>query len=203
MATNSAIAHVGQSLIALLRDQIGSFVDDDEIALVSPGAEGAGDDFRLSLYLYDITQNEHLSNERPPVDPTEQAGHKLALDLHYLLTAHAKEPNGDPPTTRTSEQHDVLGRAMQVFNDNGIIRAPNLAGDLSSNEELSISMESVSREDLVNIWTTFQDTGYEPSVAYVVSPVLIESKRTAPIERVHEAEINEYRLRLERGDNDG
>lgn len=202
MATNSAIAHVGKSLINLLRDQIGPFVDDEEIALVSPGAEGAGDDFRLSLYLYDVTQNEHLSNERPSADPTEQAGQPLALDLHYLLTAHAKEPDGDPPTTRTSEQHDVLGRAMQVFHDNGIVRAPNLAGDLPSNEELSISMESVSREDLVNIWTTFQDSGYEPSVAYVVSPVLIESERAEAIQRVQEAEIREYNLRVERGDGE-
>lgn len=38
-------------------------VDDNDIALASPADEGVGQDLRLTVYLYDVTQNEHLSND--------------------------------------------------------------------------------------------------------------------------------------------
>lgn len=193
MPSHAAIADVGLTLVELLRDRMGSSIADEEIALASPGAEGAGDDFRLTLYLYDVTRNEHLSNERQPgTDPTERSGDPLALDLHYLLTAHAKDGSSDPPTTKTKEKHTVLGKAMQVLQDNAVVRTPELAGDLEAGDELAVSVESVDREGIVNIWTTFSDDPYEPSMPYVVSPVIIESERTVPTERVLDAEFGEY-----------
>ncbi|MFA9516365.1 DUF4255 domain-containing protein [Halopenitus sp. H-Gu1] len=203
MAGHAAIADVGLTLVELLRDRMGSSITDEEIVLASPGAEGAGDDFRLTLYLYDVSRNEHLSNEhRPPDDPTERPGNSLALDLHYLLTAHAKDGSSDPPTTKTTEQHTVLGRAMQVFQDNAIVRTPELSGDLTAGDEVTVSVEPVSREDVVNIWTTFSDDPYEPSIPYVVSPVIIESERTVPVDRVLDAEFSAFTFRTTGGDDE-
>lgn len=203
MSGHTAIADVGLTLVELLREKMGSSILDDEIVLASPGSEGAGDDFRLTLYLYDVSRNEYLSNERrPPEDPTERPGDPLALDLHYLLTAHGKSGSSDPATTRTQEQHTVLGRSMQILQDNAIVRTPALSGDLEAGDELTVAVEDVSREEIVNIWTTFSDDPYEPSVPYVVSPVIIESERTIPTERVLDAEFSEYTFTARRGEDE-
>lgn len=199
MGNHGAIADAGETLVALLRDRMGSLIGDEEIALASPGAQGAGDDFRLTLYLYDVSPSEHLSNERPPMTDSMREGDPLALDLHYLLTAHAKDGSNDPPTTRTKEQHTVLGRAMQILQDNAIVRQPDLEGDLDAGDELTVAVEDVPRDDVVNIWTTFSDDPYEPSVPYVVSPVIIESERREPLDRVVETEFGEYAFRTEQG----
>lgn len=63
MAKHTAIADVGQTLVMLLKDRIGEPVDDNDIALASPADEGVGQGLRLTVYLYDVTQNEHLSND--------------------------------------------------------------------------------------------------------------------------------------------
>lgn len=203
MAGHAGIADVGLTLVELLRDRMGTSIADEEIALASPAAEGAGDDFRLTLYLYDVSRNEHLSNQRQPrADSTVRPGDALALDLHYLLTAHAKDASTDPPTTRSTEQHTVLGKAMQVLQDNAIVRKPALAGDLTASDEVSVSIEDIAREEIVNIWTTFSDDPYEPSVPYVVSPVVIESERTRPTARVLDAEFSEYTFQVRGGDEE-
>lgn len=203
MPGHTAIADVGLTLVELLRERMGSSILDEEVVLASPGAEGAGEDFRLTLYLYDVSRNEHLSNERrPPADPTERPGEPLALDLHYLLTAHAKSGSSDPATTRTTEQHTVLGRAMQILQDSGVVRPPALSGDLEAGDELTVAVEEVPREEIVNIWTTFSDDPYEPSVPYVVSPVIIESERTVPTERVLDAEFEAYSFTASPGEDD-
>src|SRR5689334_528217 len=71
---------------------------------------------RLSLWLYQVTENEFLKNQPPPV---RSNGHSavqetpLALNLYYLVTPFA--PSGDADLL-------LLGLTMQVLYDNAIIR---------------------------------------------------------------------------------
>lgn len=194
MAADSAIAAVGETIVQMLENRMGGLVDDDEIVLGSPGDEDPGEDYRLTLYLYDVVQNEHLSNDRARPESTGRpAGAALVLDLHYLLTAHPKAKTGNETrTSRSAEQHRVLGRAMRIMADNAIVRKPDLHEELDATETVTMSLASRSRGELVDIWGTFTDVPYQPSVSYVVSPVVIDSQRGEESPRVTEATINEF-----------
>lgn len=208
MAADSAIADVGETLIGVLRDEMGDLVDQDEIALASPSTIGNGNEARLTLFLYRITENADLKNaRREAIDPTSTGDpphlqpSPLALDLYYLLTAHPAT-GGSDETERSGEQHLVLGRAMQVLHDNAIFRGSELRGSLASDpeeerseEELRITVaptDSPALDDLVNLWGTFPDQSFQPSLSYLVSPVRIDSKREIPIGRVVEKQDRYY-----------
>lgn len=194
MASYGAIADVGDTLVSLLQDRTSTAITDSEIVLGSPADDGAGTDFRLTVYLFDVRQNEHLSNDRArPESVSEYGGASLVLDLHYLLTAHPKKQQQQTKRTQKSlDQQEVLGRAMQILADNGIVRNPDLDEDLSEEPALTISFTEAERHELLDIWSTFPETAYQPSVPFVVSPVVIESERDSEPARVLEAEFEEY-----------
>lgn len=194
VANDTVIANVGKTLVGMLEDRMGDLVTDDEVVLASPGDEDPGDDYRLTLYLYDVTQNEHLSNERARPESTGRpAEAALVLDLHYLLTAHPKDASGnETSTSRTAQQHRILGRAMQIMADNAIVRKPDLHEDIDPTETITITMESVSRGELVDIWGTFTEVSYQPSIAYVVSPIVVDSQRPGTDSRVVEGTVNQF-----------
>lgn len=202
MAGDSAIAEVGETLVEVLRAQMTLLEGEDEIVLASPASVGDDSDARLTLYLYRITENGTMKNEPGPSGRDTLSRSPLALDLHYLLTAHPG-PGGDSEMGQTVQQHKVLGQAMRVFHDNGIIRGPDLVESLAGvGEELRIMVsptEQPSFDALVSMWGTFPDRAYQPSLSYCVSPVLVDSERTADAHRVVEAQTR-YRNEAERDD---
>jgi hypothetical protein len=72
----------------------------------------------------------------------------------------------------------LLGQAMRVFFDNGILTGSLLEGDLPRDEELRLSLQPITIEDLTRIWSVFPETALQPSVSYLVTPVRIRSNRT-------------------------
>lgn len=206
MGGYSAIGDVGETLIELLRDEItGREVVPDvtrnEIALTSPNAVGEDDsNLRLTLYLYRIDENAHLKNTpRQEVDAETVAESPLALDLHYLLTAH---PAGDPDvTTSSSDQHKVLGLAMQILQDDSILRGADLQGSLADDEELNVSMTPQATDEIGTIWNTFRETPFQPSVSYIVTPVLIEPHEREEVRRVVERDVR-YSTESENADGE-
>lgn len=179
MARSQAIAEAGQTLVSILQEQIGDNVVTNpktDIGLLSPGE--AGGSVRLTLYLYRVTESGHLEQRATNTGTLRPA--PIALELSYLLTAHPPQGMGDT-TAKAVSQHEVLGRAIQVLQDNAILRGPDLVGSLASDQELQISMQSVNpaeSDEILSLWNTFQGKPYRPSVSYLVSPVIIESERT-------------------------
>jgi len=136
---------------------------------------------RLSIWLYQITENEFLKNQ--PVARTN--GHTtmqdmpLALNLHYLITPFAPTPEAD---------HRVLGLAMQTLYDNAILPLRRPAEDIS--EELRVIFCRVSLEELTRVWEALREP-YRLSVAYTVRVTRIDSRRTPQRARVVESN-NDY-----------
>lgn len=200
-STYSAIADVGVTLVELLYVGIQEQIDikKEEIVLSSP--DEAGGQRRLTVYLYQVTENSHLPN----ADRRDGAGDEsdfdtaneppLVLDLHYLLTAHPKQGGqsgaGNTLTTTTSEQHKLLGLAMQVLHENSILRGADLSESFSG-RELHISLETSSTDELTNIWSTFHEQPLRPSITYIVTPAVIESTESHDLHRVVKRRIEEY-----------
>ncbi|WP_436926280.1 DUF4255 domain-containing protein [Halosimplex amylolyticum] len=202
-----AIAQVGELLVDRLYEEISRSKDirAREIALTSP--DGAAGTHRVTVYLYEVTRSAHhlnadgrqgLADRRQEGDDEagdEASGDPLVLDLHYLVTAHPAggggSDSGGEATARTAGQHELLGLAMQAIHENHILRGADLPGSFAG-RELQIDVESRSTNELTNIWSTFQDEPYRPSVAYRVTPVVIESEGAAGGERVVEQRFEEY-----------
>jgi hypothetical protein len=189
MGDYGTIADVGETLITLLRDNMSDLFPDPvaSIALLSP-ADVEDQNIRLTLFLYSVLENPHLKNqEMRNLNPTQLAYPPLTLDLYYLLTAYAATQNTDG----TLDEHRILGRAMRIFYDNSILSGTILQGSLAgTSEELRITSNAISLDDLTKIWSAFQEVGYRLSVSYLVTPANIDSTRDMSIQRVVSKEMN-------------
>jgi hypothetical protein len=188
VAGYAAIAEASETLVELLRNRITErgdvvAIDRTEIALVSPADVGADSDVRLSVFLYDVTENEILKNEQQTVvDETRTREPPLALDLRYLLTAFPSQ-GGSDETASTLDQQRVLGLAMQVLREHAILGPDELPSSLADNE-IRVAREDESLQTVTDIWSTFGDTGLQPSVTYQLSPVFIDATTEQAVERV-------------------
>jgi hypothetical protein len=108
-----------------------------------------------------------LLNEPPERrGPNQIARTPLPIILHYLVTP----VSGDPLT-----KHRLMGRVLQVFNDNAILRGAILQGTLKgTSEQLRIALEALTLEELSLVWDALSEP-YELSVTYLVQVVKIDS----------------------------
>jgi len=193
IADFAVIADVGETLTELLRENMKDLITPDSIMLISPGDIEGSDTVRLSLFLYQVTENAHMKNqEMMNIGSIGLKNPPLTLDLYYMLTSHPSTGIQDK-TERTKEEHSVLGRAMQVLNDNSILKGSVLRGSLAeNNEELRMTLTTLNLDDMTKIWTTFQDKLFRPSLCYLVTPVEIDSSREKQVKRVVERKLNNY-----------
>ena len=182
MSRYTVIADVGNTLISLLKEtMIPEPISEPElIGLASPADKG---DLKLTLYLYKVTESGEFRNSDVVVDRAGIARYSpMALNLHYLLTTHSNSEI----SSRAMDEQRILGRAMQVFYDNSIIRAPKLKGSLEeSDEEIRIVLENLPMDELSKIWS-FSGIPYKPSIVYNVGPVYLDSTKVKSTKRVLE-----------------
>ena len=184
---SSAIRDVGETLIELLRTDPIFTIPPAQIALLSP-AQANASGVRLTLFLYSIGPAAELRSELeiPGNTPGDEAV-SLPLNLFYLLTAFS--PPQDP-TNQSLDSQLLLGQAMRVFFDNGILTGSQLRGDLPRDEELRLTLQPITIEDLTRIWSVFPETSLQPSVAYLVSPARLRSRRTRGGARIVSRQID-------------
>jgi hypothetical protein len=183
MSRYSVIANVSEALLDVLVARLGPgddpdpdpdedeavTVDAEQIGLGSP--KTVSDGFRLTLYLYKVAPNGHVTNrervereagvfERPP----------LGLDLYYLLTAYPQSSD----RRGIVDQHKLLGRALQVLRDRSV-----MTGVLPGEEDLRLSVYPESASEVTDVWGTFSETPYQPSVVLLVSGVRLDPEPPA------------------------
>jgi hypothetical protein len=132
---------------------------------------------RLSLWLYQITENEHLKNAPPTPNGNGTANQQtpLALNLFYLVS---------PITISGENDQRLLAKTMQILYDNAVVVVENAANDVA--DELRIIFCRVELEQLTRIWEALQEP-YRLSICYQVRVVRIDSLRVVPTARVVEA----------------
>lgn len=129
---------------------------------------------RLSLWLYQITENEHVKNQ-PMLRSQAAAGVPLrettqyppmALNLYYLVTPFAQSGESD---------HLLLGKTMQVLYDNATVFLEDAGSNIF--EELRVIFCRLSLEELTRIWESLREP-YRLSVCYLIRVTRIDSRRT-------------------------
>jgi hypothetical protein len=124
----------------------------------------------LNVFLYRVHANAAYRNQafsgRTP----------LALNLEYLITAYGEDD-------RDEVGHYLLGKAMRVLHDHPVIARARLKTALAAArvhdqvENVRITPQDLSIEDLSKLWTMFQTQHYRISASYLVTVVLIDSKQ--------------------------
>lgn len=148
----------------VVRDIVGS-----EMAIVfdNPTDTAADTANRLSLWLYEITENEFVKNQPAARDdgPGTVRVAPLALNFNYLVTPFGRSGEADLL---------LLGKTMQVLYDN----ATTLLADAdNSAEELHIVLRRLTLEELTLVWQALRES-YRLSVCYEVRVAQVESLRT-------------------------
>lgn len=179
---SSAIRDVGETLLELLRSNLN--LQPDEIALLSP-AEAQQHGVRLTLFLYSIAPVAELRNDMEiPGMPGQGDVISQPLDLYYLLTSFTPA-QGQSLSDRALDSHLVLGNAMRVFFQNGTLSGSILRGSLPRDEELRLSLQPITVEDLTRIWEVFPENVLQASASYLVTPVRLRAATpTATAQRV-------------------
>ncbi|NIM94485.1 MAG: DUF4255 domain-containing protein [Anaerolineales bacterium] len=189
MSNYFAIESVSRSLKNLLTDRLQDPVD-VTIAppdVILPGSNGK----RVNLYLYRLSENGFLKNQEVPGKGYPGAyGHPpLSLDLFYLITSFGE--SNDSPYADFQAQR-ILGDVMRVLHDYPIITdslkftrttpSANIGDPILDThligefEQIKVTLQPMSLEDLSKLWAALPDTNFRRSVAYQVSVIQIESR---------------------------
>ncbi|HWR60834.1 MAG TPA: DUF4255 domain-containing protein, partial [Clostridia bacterium] len=182
MGRYTVISDVGSTLVNLLRENMvpEPVLQPEMIGLASPADKG---DLRLSLFLYNIVESGDLRNNQLQVSESGLLQYPpMSLNLYYMLTAYSSSEL----SSRALDEQRILGKAMQVFFDNSIIRGSALQGTLrEKNEEVKIVMDNIPVDILIKLWN-FPNIPYKLSVSYLVGPIYLDSTRTKQTKRVME-----------------
>jgi hypothetical protein len=175
MSESTAIGMVSESLRALLLDEDLGMQLEPAIPVTLLAPDEPGNDRRINLFLYRVSENPALRNQdwRPnPTNPGQLQPPPLSLSHYYLMTPYA--PNDAENGNATA--HAILGEAMRVFYENPII--PNTDGVLvdglvEAREQIKIMLQTLDLEELSSVWTTFNQP-MRLSVLYEVSVVQLD-----------------------------
>ena len=182
----TAISDVGDSIIKLLREHlVPEPIDKKEnIGLCSPAEKG---DFQLTLYLYNIEESgEFRQTEMIKLTDGNLQYPAISFNLYYLLTAYSTAEL----KSKASDEHKILGRAIQVLHDNAILTGNDLSGSLkNSNQDIRIQVKNLTYDEMMRIWN-FSNIPYNLSIAYRVGPILIDSTRIKETKRVIDSKIH-------------
>jgi hypothetical protein len=187
MSEYDVIADIGETLKKLLweaiepnpafKDIIGS---EDEITLDSPNEMEAGK--KLSLFLYQLTENGHMKNREMTAVNNSNNGRlqypPLVVDLLFLVTCSTQNRKND---------HLLMGKVMQIFHDHAVLKGSELKGSLDGTaEEFRLVFHTIPFEENFHLWQSFRDTSFKLSVCYRITPVKIDSTRQKQVTRVRE-----------------
>jgi hypothetical protein len=165
MSDYTAIRDVSQTLEELVEAHVTS--PGVVVRQASPKEMQQDSQTGISLWLYRVTRNEHLHNQRPARPAADQLErHCLPINLHYLVT---------PILTDPADEQEMLGRILQTFNDHPVMRGADLRGGLQgSAEELRVTLDTLSVEESSRIWAALQEP-FQAALAYQVQYVCIDS----------------------------
>ena len=139
---------------------------DFKVIASSELAEGPEPQNTLTLYLFRITQNEHLRARVTPADRLN-ANPPLSIDLHYLLTSWADN---------VLAEQTVLTWAMREIQMHPVLDSSSLSPESNwgPGDMIQLIPAELSSDELFRIWELLQPK-YRLSVSYIARVVRIDT----------------------------
>jgi hypothetical protein len=127
----------------------------EQISFSSPKTANTRANKKLSIFLYNITEETAPKNMPPPKDGSRKLASRLPFALHYLVT---------PFTGNEKDDHVLLEKIIQMFLDKPLISV----ADAKNTNELTVKIDSLSLDELSRLWTAL-DAPLRLSVSLTVS----------------------------------
>ena len=119
-----------------------------------------GDGLGLSVWLHRVEATTDRRTVLPA--PGARRGEGLALELHYLITPFADNPEAE---------HTALARVLETLRDYPVLTGDDLFGGLTG--ELRLSLETLTLDESLRLWTALQEP-YHAAVAVQARPLPLE-----------------------------
>lgn len=177
MASDEVVRDMSDTLIALLKAGVPPLVNANDILLSTP------DDFQatpnaptVTVFLYRITVNPEMRNgPRRMLADGRVTGPLLPVDLHFMITAWARDTRGELA---------IAGRILQVLYDRAELGPADLQGaSWERDDTVQLVLETLPIEDHYRVWDT-TDIPYRLSLTYmarVIGIAATEALRFAPV----------------------
>lgn len=125
----------------------------------------------LSIFLYRVDFNKVMRAAWSATSGQDGRSH-LGLDLHYLITPWAENPEAE---------HLILGRAMQCLETTPILSGPLLhsSGEWDAGESIQLVLEEISTEAVMRMFDSLP-TDYRLSVPYIARVMRLDGRIAAP-----------------------
>lgn len=186
MGSYTVIADTSKTLIGLLRSNLvpEPVKKAESIGLCHPDEKGG---CILGLYLYHMEENQEVKNqEKIILDKEHFKNPPTSLNLYYMLFVHSESEI----SARAIDEQRIMGRAIQVLNDNTRMNQEDLLGSLQINNEiLDLQNLVLTTEEKTKIMGLFQRKSVLTHF-YKVGPIFIDSEKVHRIRRVVSADIS-------------
>ena len=94
-----------------------------------------------------------------------------------------RRPGADS-TAAVMDAHFFLGQVIQIFFDNATLTGSVLKGQLPRDEQIRITHQPITVEDITRLWGALPNIALQTSVSYLVTPVRVRSTRGAAAKKV-------------------
>ena len=190
MADYTALVEAGEALVELLRDNL-TPEPISKRELISLSSPHESDNNQLTVFMYHIEEDQHNNQAGfTTFSRDEQRANPTYVHLNMLVTAHSKAPS----QMKEADQYRMIGAVVQVVKDNPVLDRKYLSGSvLDSNDELHLSVERLSFDQMIKVWNN-TTSPYKLSVVIKIGSIAIESKRKRRVSRVGDVEISLERI---------
>lgn len=187
MSSYSALFDVGRTLSNLIWTNTSSdpafrsiISSENQIVLLSPDKLASSQ--KLCLFLYHIEEDAYKKNTvSGTTDLDHVGGQPIPLKLYYMIV---------PNTNDGEKDLLLLGKVVEIFNSNRILRDPYLKGSQAGGF-LKLVFHTPAINDINLIWSVVsRNKPYVTSVYYEVLPIIINSIKSEEIVRVKEVEYS-------------
>lgn len=124
----------------------------------------------VSLFLYRVTNNEHLRHSLRPTDSSRSLA-PLALDLHYLVTVWGRTGQAE---------HVIFAWVLRQLYEIQTLNASTLmpGAGWNADEVVQLIPAELSTEDLMRVWDALEPS-YHLTTSYVARVVRIDGTTVA------------------------
>jgi hypothetical protein len=127
----------------------------EQISFSSPKTASTKGNKKLTIFLYNITEETVAKNMSPPEDGTRKIKSTSSFALHYLVT---------PFTGNEKDDHVLLEKIIEMFLAQPLIGIANAQNNIT----VAAKMDSFSLDDLSRLWMAL-DAPLRLSVSLTVS----------------------------------
>jgi hypothetical protein len=180
MAQTTVLRDVSSLMKYLLKSQITELTDDSSITFNSPAEIEETTTPKLSLFLFQVTENTQLRNCEPVYDPNTQQliAPPVTMDLYYLFTPYANARETELVILENIIglfQNQLILKNIDQGSEDDQQEIKSLQESLAAtgNEDLRIVPMNVPLEELSRLWERFASKPYKLAVTYLVTPVRI------------------------------